>query len=289
MSTASFVTDGPLLLALPVAAAAGLVSFLSPCVLPLVPGYLSYVAGLTGRDLEDSAEPAATPPAEPAAPATGSGGTATLVRAAPTPTVTRSRPVVRGRVVTGAGLFVLGFTAVFVSYGTVFGTLGHGLRQHERGIEQVLGALTVLLGLTFAGVFSRLPLANREWRMHRLPARGLAGAPLLGVLFGLGWTPCIGPTLLAVQGLALNSATAARGATLSAAYCLGLGVPFLLVALAVRRGLGALAAVRRHTRAVTVVGGVLLVAVGLLEFTGGWNDAVIWLRGVLPGFGETPL
>jgi cytochrome c-type biogenesis protein len=281
VSTAGFVTDGPLVLALPVAAAAGLVSFLSPCVLPLVPGYLSYVAGLTGRDLEQSAASPVTTSA-----AGSSGETDTLVRPAP---AEPSRPPVRGRVVAGAALFVAGFTAVFVAYGALFGALGSGLRQHQRGIEQVLGALTVVLGLAFAGAFSRLSLANREWRLHRLPARGLLGAPLLGVLFGVGWTPCIGPTLVAVQGLALNSATAGRGATLSVAYCLGLGLPFLLVAVGVRRGLGALAAVRRHTRAVTVVGGVLLVAVGLLEFTGAWNDLIIWLRGVVPGFGESPL
>ncbi|MDQ1634794.1 MAG: cytochrome c-type biosis protein [Frankiaceae bacterium] len=277
MSTAAFVSDGPLLLALPVAAAAGLVSFLSPCVLPLVPGYLSYVAGLSGRELEEGVA------ARPAEVAAAGGGTATLVRPA-----TVVQPV-RGRVVAGAGLFVLGFTVVFVAYGALFGTLGNTLRIHQRGIEQVLGALTVVLGLAFAGVFSKLPLANREWRLHRMPARGLLGAPLLGVLFGVGWTPCIGPTLVAVQGLALNSATAARGATLSAAYCVGLGVPFLLVAIGIRRGLGALAVVRRHTRAVTMVGGVLLVAVGLLEFTGTWNDLVLALRDLVPGFGETPL
>jgi cytochrome c-type biogenesis protein len=277
VSTAEFVSDGPLLLALPVAAAAGLISFLSPCVLPLVPGYLSYVAGLSGRELEEGV--AARPADVPAA----GGGTETLVRPA-----TVAQPV-RGRVVAGAGLFVLGFTVVFVAYGALFGTLGSTLRIHQRGIEQVLGALTVVLGLAFAGVFSKLPLANREWRLHRMPARGLLGAPLLGVLFGVGWTPCIGPTLVAVQGLALNSATAARGATLSAAYCVGLGVPFLLVAIGIRRGLGALAVVRRHTRAVTMVGGVLLVVVGLLEFTGTWNDLVLALRDFVPGFGETPL
>ncbi len=279
MSTAQFVTDGPLLLALPVAAAAGLVSFLSPCVLPLVPGYLSYVAGLSGRELEDGV----TRPAPGPSPA--GGGTATLTRPAPE----RTRQPVRGRVVAGAGLFVLGFTVVFVAYGALFGTLGSTLRIHQRGIEQVLGALTVVLGLAFAGVFAKLPLANREWRLHRMPAKGLLGAPLLGVLFGVGWTPCIGPTLVAVEGLALNSATAARGATLSAAYCLGLGVPFLLVAVGVRRGLGALAVVRRHTRVVTVVGGALLVVVGLLEFTGAWNDLVLALRDLVPGFGEAPL
>jgi cytochrome c-type biogenesis protein len=319
MSVAGFVTEGPLLLAAPVAAAAGLISFLSPCVLPLVPGYLSYVAGLSGRDLERSAEPVrakqpvaasagpvdvvpAATPAQPAgsdtsgADASGAGPSGTGSSDADPSGASPSRPgrsrpatAVRGRVVAGAALFVLGFTAVFVSYGVLFGSLGDGLRRHQRGVEQVLGLLTIVLGLAFAGIFSRLPIANREWRIHRLPARGLLGAPLLGVLFGVGWTPCIGPTLVAVQGLALNSATAARGAALSAAYCIGLGVPFLLVAVAVRRGLGALAAVRRHTRLVTMIGGVLLVVVGVLEFTGAWNDVIIWLRDTLPGFGESPL
>jgi cytochrome c-type biogenesis protein len=282
VTVTDFVSDGPLLLAMPVAAAAGLVSFLSPCVLPLVPGYLSYVAGLTGRELEEGASRPATvtPPGDDTV---GSGGTATLVRPA------SPGAAIRGRVVAGAALFVLGFTVVFVGYGALFGTVGSTLRQHQRGIEQVLGAVTVVLGLAFAGVFSRLLVANREWRLNRLPARGLVGAPLLGVLFGVGWTPCIGPTLVAVQGLAINSATASRGAALSAAYCIGLGVPFLVVAVAVRRGLGALAVVRRHTRVVTVVGGLLLVVVGLLEFTGTWNDAIVHLQHSLPGFGETPL
>jgi len=276
MSIASFVSSGPLLLAAPVAAAAGLVSFASPCVLPLVPGYLSYVAGLSGRDLSpatSSASPSAVPAGD------------VLVRAAPAPPAAPPR----GRVAAGAVLFVLGFTAVFVSYGALFGSLGTVLRQHQRGIEQVLGAVTIVLGLAFAGAFSRLAVAHREWRLHRLPARGLAGAPLLGVLFGVGWTPCIGPTLAAVQGLALTSATAGRGAALSAAYCLGLGVPFVAVALAVRRGMGALAAVRRHTRSIVVAGGALLVVVGVLELTGAWSTLIINLRDWLPGFSEAPL
>ncbi len=276
MSIASFVSSGPLLLAAPVAAAAGLVSFASPCVLPLVPGYLSYVAGLSGRDLS-TATSSASPSAVPAGDV--------LVRAVAAPPAAPPR----GRVAAGAVLFVLGFTAVFVSYGALFGSLGTVLRQHQRGIEQVLGAVTVVLGLAFAGAFSRLAVANREWRLHRLPARGLAGAPLLGVLFGVGWTPCIGPTLAAVQGLALTSATAGRGAALSAAYCLGLGVPFVAVALAVRRGMGALAAVRRHTRSIVVAGGALLVVVGVLELTGAWSTLIINLRDWLPGFSEAPL
>jgi cytochrome c-type biogenesis protein len=281
VSAGTFVTGGPLILAVPVAALAGLVSFASPCVLPLVPGYLSYVAGLSGSELADEAAP--TPDAEAAAVADGD----TLVRVAAPPAVKPHR--VRTRVTAGALLFVLGFTVVFVAYGAAFGSLGTALRRHERGIEQVLGVVTIVLGLAFAGVFSKLMVANREWRVRWMPARGLAGAPLLGALFGIGWTPCLGPTLAAVQGLAISSATAGRGATLSAAYCIGLGVPFVLVAIGLRAGLGALAVVRRHTRAVMVIGGALLVVTGLLEVTGAWNHLIINLRQNLPGFQETPL
>ncbi len=277
MSAGTFVTDGPLLLAVPVAALAGLVSFASPCVLPLVPGYLSYVAGLSGSELAEQQDEQ---------PVVEVSDGDTLVRVA-APVVHHSR--LRSRVVAGALLFVLGFTVVFVAYGAAFGSLGTALRRHERGIEQVLGVITILMGLAFAGVFSRFMFANRQWKPGWLPARGLAGAPALGALFGIGWTPCLGPTLAAVQGLALSSATAGRGATLSAAYCVGLGVPFVLVAVGMRAGLGALSVVRRHTRAVMVIGGVLLVATGLLEVTGEWNDVLIQLRAHLPGFSETPL
>jgi cytochrome c-type biogenesis protein len=279
VSAGTFVTDGPLLLAVPVAALAGLVSFASPCVLPLVPGYLSYVAGLTGAELAERA------PA-PAVVASHAAEGDTLVRVAAPPVQLRR---MRSRVVAGALLFVAGFTVVFVAYGAAFGSLGTALRRHERGIEQVLGVVTIVMGLAFAGAFSRLMIANRQWKPRWLPARGLAGAPLLGALFGIGWTPCLGPTLAAVQGLALGSATAGRGATLSAAYCIGLGVPFVLVAAGMRAGLGALAAVRRHTRAVMIVGGLLLVVTGILEVTGEWNRLVIELRAHLPGFSEAPL
>ncbi|MFL6128813.1 MAG: cytochrome c biogenesis CcdA family protein [Mycobacteriales bacterium] len=246
---AELVTDGPLLVAALVAALVGLVSFLSPCVLPLVPGYLSYVAGLSGVDA------AAAPRA--------SGGT--VLTAAPP----------RTRVVAGAVLFVLGFTAVFVAYGVLFGRLGGLLLEHQRTLERVLGALVVLLGLAFLGV---LPGLSRDLRIHRLPATGLAGAPLLGVVFGLGWTPCIGPTLGAVQSLALSQAGAARGALLSTAYCLGLGVPFVLVAFGARWLVGALGVVRRHPAVVTYVGGGLLVLLGLLLLTGLWGDLMVDLR-----------
>jgi cytochrome c-type biogenesis protein len=239
------VTNGPVLLALPVAAAAGLVSFLSPCVLPLVPGYLSYVTGMSGADL--------------------SAG--------------RARA---SRVASGTALFVLGFSAVFVSYGTLFGGLGRTLLRHQRGVDIALGVVTVLLGLFFAGLFDRVPALQREFRLQPRGAAGLAGAPLLGVLFGLGWTPCIGPTLAAVEGLALQGATAGRGAVLSAAYCLGLGVPFLFAAVAFRRALGAFAFVRRHMRVIPLLGGAMLVVLGVLEVTGWWQQAVTELQHLLP-------
>ena len=195
------VTDGPLLLALPVAAAAGLVSFLSPCVLPLVPGYLSFVTGLSGEELGDRTVVSPKAVAAVGAPAiAGPAGTApenaagTDVCEAPAPA-----PVRRGRVLAGSLLFVLGFSAVFITSGALFGGLGGLLFEYKTVVDRVLGALTVLLGLVFLGL---LPGLQREVRFHRLPSPGLAGAPLLGVLFGVGWTPCLGPTLAAVQTLA---------------------------------------------------------------------------------------
>jgi len=258
------VTDGPLLVAMPVAAVAGLVSFLSPCVLPLVPGYLSYVTGLTGADLGD-----ARPGAQPAGDV--------LVRTA-TRTPTRTR--VRGRVLAGSVLFVLGFSAVFVTGGALFGGLGAELVAHQGVVDRVLGAFTVVMGLAFLGL---LPGLQREVRLHRLPAGGLAGAPLLGVLFGVGWTPCLGPTLGAVQALAYTQASAGRGALLTAAYCLGLGVPFVLTGLAFRQALGAFAVVKRHNALVTRVGGALLVVVGLLLVSGLWQSVMVHLRGLVAG------
>lgn len=239
------VAAGSLLLAAPVAAAAGAVSFLSPCVLPLVPGYLSYVTGLSGSDLAGQQS--------------------------------RGR---RGLVLAGATLFVLGFSVVFVSYGALFGQVGQTLRVHQRGIEEVLGAVTIVLGLAFSGLFTKVPLFQREVRLHRLPAAGLASAPVLGVLFAVGWTPCIGPTLSTVLVLSASSnlATAGRGALLTFIYCIGLGVPFLLTAVAFRRALGVFAAVKRHYRAVMLTGGMLLVAVGVLEVTGVWEALLLHLQ-----------
>ena len=236
------VLSGSLLLALPVAAFAGLVSFFSPCVVPLLPGYLSYATGLSGADLEDGR---------------------------------------RGRMVLGSTLFVLGFTFVFVALGTLSGALGDLLWEYMTPISRVLGVVTILVGLAFIGL---VPWLQRDVRVHRVPAVGLAAAPLLGVLFGLGWTPCIGPTLAAVQTLALTEGTAARGALLSVAYSLGLGLPFVIAGLAFRRMLGAVAWVRRHQVWVTRAGGTMLVLVGVLLVTGVWDLWVGELRNWVGGF-----
>ena len=263
----SLVSDGPLLVAAGVAALVGLISFASPCVLPLVPGYLSYVAGLVGTG------------APAAAPASGSGGTATAVRTEVSP---------RARMVLGALLFVLGFTAVFVAFGAAFGGLGRLMLQYADVLNRVFGVVTILVGLGFLGL---LPLLQRTKRLSARPAAGLAGAPLLGVVFGLGWTPCLGPTLSAVYSLAFTEATATRGALLGVAYCLGLGIPFVLVALGARWAMGTTTFLRRHARTVTRVGGAVLVLVGLLLVSGAWTEIMQWLRSWLAatGFGESAL
>ena len=263
-SFAEAVTDGPLLVAAPVAAVAGLVSFLSPCVLPLVPGYLSFVTGLSGEQLAAEQQRSSPP-----------GGSDTLVRSAPRSAVRRSR------VLAGSTLFVLGFSAVFVTSGALFGSLGSALALHQDVVDVVLGVLTILLGLAFLGL---VPGLQREVRFHRLPSPGLAGAPVLGVLFGVGWTPCLGPTLAAVQTLAYREASAGRGALLTAAYCAGLGIPFVLTGLAFTRALGAFAVVKRHFALVMRIGGGMLVLVGLLLVSGLWGEVVADLRGWVSGF-----
>jgi cytochrome c-type biogenesis protein len=238
----STAMSGSLLLAVPVALVAGLVSFFSPCVVPLLPGYLSYATGLSGADLESAG---------------------------------------RGRMVLGSSLFVVGFSAVFVLLGTASGALGDWLIVYSRQISLVLGLVTIVVGLAFVGV---VPFLQRDVRVHQVPFVGLGAAPMLGVLFALGWTPCIGPTLSAVQVLAFQEGTAGRGALLSVAYCLGLGLPFILVALAFRRMLGAVRWVRRHQVWVTRIGGVLLIGVGLLLVTGLWDLWVADLRGWVGSF-----
>jgi cytochrome c-type biogenesis protein len=284
---AQLVTSGPLILALPVAAAAGAVTFLSPCCLPLVPGYLSFVTGMAGAAgssptpaAVSAPAPAAVPvpaPAAVSAPGAGPdpGGPAVAVAAQP---AVASVPAPRVRVVAGTALFVLGFSVVFVAYGAALGGLGHLLTGHARLLTRVLGVLTILLGLLFAGVFDRFWIAGRIVRPSARPKAGLAGAPLLGVMFGLGWTPCIGPTLTAVLSLSAVSGTAARGALLAFVYALGLGIPFLLVSFGFQVAMRAFAFARRRARLITRIGGAMLVCVGLLEVTGAWSSFMAWLQ-----------
>lgn len=255
MGIAETVASGSLILAMLLAFAAGIVSFASPCVLPLAPGYLSYVTGLTGAEIAGEER----------------GGTTTVA--------------VKSRVLLGSVLFVLGFSVVFVSYGLLFGGLGSLLLEYQAVISRVLGVIVIVMGLSFMGV---LPGMQREWRMHRMPSYSVWGAPVLGVLFGLGWTPCIGPALTAVQSLAFTEASAARGALLSMVYCLGLGLPFILLGLLFRQAAGTLAWVRRHYVLIMRIGGGLLVAIGILLVTGVWDSITIWMRTLVPGF-ETPI
>lgn len=285
MIAESVVADGSLLIAVPIAVAAGLVSFLSPCVLPLVPGYLSYVTGLTGADL--GMVPAASPAESPAvSPAVSSAAATSSTTATATVAPAPARATVRtSRVLAGTLGFVAGFSVIFVAYGALFGALGGVLLSHQDTIQRVAGVLVIVLGLMFAGW---LPGMTREFRLHRAPTIGVWGSPLLGALFGLGWTPCIGPTLAAVQTLAFTEGSALRGAILSLAYCVGLGLPFVLIGLAFRRLAGTLAWVRGHYLLVMRIGGVMLIAVGLALVTGVWNDLTTTMRVWTGGF-EVPL
>jgi cytochrome c-type biogenesis protein len=249
----SLAISGPPLLAVLVALAAGAVSFASPCVVPLVPGYLAYLAGLVGAD---------APPVtqlEAAAPRTG-----------------------RWRVAGAAALFVLGFTVVFgvIMVGVV--RLADALTRNEDLLQRIGGGLTIVMGLAFVGV---VPALSRERRVHLVPRAGLWGAPLLGALFGLGWVPCIGPTLAGVVAVAAGTGGGSlRGVALTLAYCAGLGMPFVVIAVGAARAVRALAWLRRHVRAVQVSGGVLLVLVGVLLVTGVWGQLVAGLQTSIAGY-----
>lgn len=237
MGPGEIVSQGSLLLALPVALAAGLLSFLSPCVLPLVPGYLGYVTGTTEAGA--------------------------------------SR---RGRTVLGAGLFVLGFSVVFLGFIVLSSTVGVFLLQYGDLILRVAGAIVILLGLVFIGQVTFLQRSIKpSWR----PRAGLAGAPILGAVFAIGWTPCIGPTLIAVTSLATYQGDPGRAAIVGVFYCLGLGIPFLLVALGFGWVGGTLGWVKRHLRVINIVGGALLILMGLLMVTGVWGSFLSYFGGVL--------
>ncbi|HWU48097.1 MAG TPA: cytochrome c biogenesis protein CcdA [Humibacter sp.] len=241
----NFVATAPLLLAVPIAVLAGLISFASPCILPLVPGYLAYLGGFTdGRST--------------------------------------ARPGDRGgqrRLVIGVALFVLGFAAVFVLTGYVFGAVGFWLIEWRDAITRIGGIVLILLGLVFVGQFTFL---QRTFKPTWRPITGLAGAPLLGVIFAIGWSPCTGPTLAAINTMSVSGGSAWQGAVLALFYALGLGVPFVVIALGFGWASGALVFLRRHIRMINVVGGTVLVAIGVLMVSGAWNAWIIELQGVLP-------
>jgi cytochrome c-type biogenesis protein len=238
----STVESGNLLLALGLAVVAGFVSFASPCVLPLVPGYLGYIGGFTSE---------------------------------------ADRPR-RRRLVGGVALFVLGFSVIFVVTGILFGTAGLFLKAHLDVITRVAGVVVIVLGLVFIGQFAFM---QRTIRPRWTVATGLAGAPLLGLVFGIGWAPCIGPTLAAVLAISFNGGSPVRGGILGVAFCIGLGVPFLLVALGLTWVTRSTAWLRRHIRLVNIIGGSILIVIGVLMVTGIWNEFLsIWLAGVNNGF-----
>ena len=229
------IFSGVLVTAFPFAVIAGVISFLSPCVLPLVPGYLSFAAGFS---------------------------------------------VSRGKVLLGSLLFVLGFSAVFVSFGAVFGGLGNTLSAHEEFISRILGLVTIFLGFIFYGRFPFSPTIRPKMRT----TGGLLGAPLLGVLFGIGWTPCIGPALAAVQTLAFQESSAVRGAVLSFGYCLGLGLPFILSGLFMDKSAKLRSIIYRRGDVISKIGGVFLIAIGVLEVLGLWSQLMNSLRSLISNF-----
>lgn len=229
------LAGGTLLAALPIALFAGLISFLSPCVLPLVPGYVAYATGFSNS---------------------------------------------KGKVLLGSTLFVLGFTFVFASYGLAFGGLGSQIAANEDLITKVLGIFTIAMGAIFLGVFPFAPTISPKVST----TGGIAGAPLLGVLFGVGWTPCIGPALATVQTLAFNESSAVRGAILSIGYGIGLGIPFILSGLYLDRSKKIRSFFLRNGAVVSKVGGLLLILIGFMQLTGIWSDLMINLRSLISEF-----
>ena len=245
MDIRDLILEGNLGLALPIALLAGLVAFVSPCVLPLVPGYLGDIGGCAG-----SAEK----------------------------NVRGARQ--RGRLLAGVGLFVLGFSVVFIALNVVAAAAGALLIPWMGLITRIAGVVLILMGLVFIGQFTFL---QRDFKPQWRTTAGLAGAPLLGVVFGLGWAPCIGPTLAAVLSFSMGSGNAWRGVLLGVVYCIGLGIPFLLVALGLNWVTGSVAWLKRHIRVINMVGGAFLILIGVLMVSGVWQILVNQLQGAVIG------
>lgn len=251
MNAGSIVFDGALWLAVPIAMLAGLVSFLSPCVLPLVPGYLGFLGGASG-------------PASARSTRSSAG---------------------RGRLLLGVGLFIAGFTLVFVAMGVLAGTLGRFFIEYQDVLTRVLGVVVILLGLVFLGVFG---FAQRTFKPQVRTGLGLIGAPLLGIAMGIGWAPCIGPTYTAILSISLTQADPWRAVLLAVAYSLGLGIPFLLLAIGFGWATRSVTFLRRHIRVVNIIGGILLVVLGVLMVSGIWTSLMSQLTGVI-GSVQLPL
>jgi cytochrome c-type biogenesis protein len=273
VNVGELVADGSLLIAIPIAVLAGAISFLSPCVLPLVPGYLGFIGGAV------SPRPApvavGTDAASQRSPGTQSASTSSATGNTPVPEPVEGPG--RGRLVLGVLLFIAGFTVVFVSVAMLGGTLGRFLLEYQDLITRVLGIVIIAMGMVFIGWFG---IAQRITRPQVRGNLGLIGAPLLGVALGIGWAPCIGPTLGAILAMSWNFGDPVRAALLGLAYSLGLGIPFVLITLGFGWATRSVGFLRRHIRTVNIIGGVLLVILGVLMVTGVWTALMAQLQGV---------